>query len=206
MTPAEVLKAAWSAVNEADLPEELHEIAFREAVSMYMLTSAPAGAVAHHTERDSSPVNFDDVRQGQSVPVQAGGGTAPASDLLAKVARGTGVPWQAIETLVYFEDDDFHVDLPAIKLGSSNAERTRNIAAVLTIVRTFSLDEDETPVDLIREEAHRLKCYDPSNFTTHLKGLEGFAIRGSGETRRVVAKAGGLDGFPKLVESLVGEG
>lgn len=200
MNPAEVLKAAWAAVSEAELPRELHEVAFREAVRMYTFTTAPIGSVTPH---NSVNLHFDDANE-KETSAEHLDNEVPSSEFLDTVSRGTGVPWKSLEALIYVEDGEPRLDLPAIKLGGSTAERTRNIAAILTIARTFGLDENETSVELIREEAQRLKCYDRSNFNAHLKGLEGFAIRESGGTRKIVAKAGGLDEFPKLVEVLVG--
>jgi hypothetical protein len=97
------------------------------------------------------------------------------------------------------------VSIPGIKLGKNNAEKTRAIAQILTIVRGFGLDEAETSVEVVRAEAIRLKCYDSANFSSQLGKLSGFVITGSGTNRRIRSKAAGIQAFPGLVDSLLGE-
>src|SRR5690606_29374566 len=97
------------------------------------------------------------------------------------------------------------VSIPGIKLGKNNADKTRAIAQILTIVRGFGLDEDETSLELVRAEAQRLKCYDSANFSSQVKVLNGFLITGSGANRRIRAKSAGISAFPAFVDSLLAE-
>ncbi len=97
--------------------------------------------------------------------------------------------------------------MPGIKLGKNNADRTRAIAAIFTVVRSFGLDEDETSVELVRDEAQRLKCYDSANFSSQLKVLQsqGYVLKGSGSNRRIQVKGTGIAEFPNLVSKLSGD-
>ncbi|TFB90457.1 hypothetical protein E3O44_02255 [Cryobacterium algoricola] len=126
-------------------------------------------------------------------------------ELVQKVSNGTGATAAALSNLIYLDDGALRLNLPGIKLGKNNADRTRTIAAIFTIVRSFGLDEDDTSVELVREEAQRLKCYDSANFSSQLKALQGFVIKGTGNYRRIQAKGPGITDFPGLVAKLTGE-
>lgn len=207
MSTSSVLQEAWSAVEEADLPERIHEVAFREAVR---LIAPPAVALAQPARAgQTSPSGAAATASGG----QAGVGNSlnenaislSEDELVRKVSNGTGADADALGNLIYVDDGVLRLNLPGIKLGRNNADRTRTIAAVFTVVRSFGLDEDDTSVELVREEAQRLKCYDSANFSSQLKALQGFVIKGAGNNRRIQAKGPGISEFPNLVAKLTGE-
>ena len=115
------------------------------------------------------------------------------------------MPREKLDELVHLDAGVLRVSIPGIKLGKSNADKTRAIAQILSIVRGFGLDEDETSLELVRAEAQRLKCYDSANFSSQVKVLNGYLITGSGTNRRIRAKSAGIAAFPELVDSLLGE-
>ncbi|RSM61589.1 hypothetical protein DMB66_24515 [Actinoplanes sp. ATCC 53533] len=116
----------------------------------------------------------------------------------------TGVDREKLEQIVHLDGDVLKMSLPGIKLGKNNAEKTRAVAHILTIVRSFGMEESETSVDVVRTEVSRLKCYDSANFSSQLSKLSGFIITGSGSNRRIRAKAAGIAAFPALVDNLLG--
>lgn len=210
-TPAEVLKEAWSAVEDAGLPEKIQEAAFREAVRLI----APPAPVSVQSGREGKPGRGSG-GSGNAGSKGSGGSnsggegeenaiTMSEEDLVSKVAIGTGADAEHLENLIYLDDGVLHINLPGIKLGKNNADRTRTIAAIFTIMRSFGLDEDDTSVELVRDEAQRLKCYDSANFSSQLKALQGFVIKGSGVNRRIQAKGPGISEFPNLVSRLAGD-
>lgn len=213
MDTSEVLKKAWGAVEAADLPEKVHEVAFREAVRL----EAPAQqGVVQIPARAGKPGggsggSTTGSRSGGSSSKSSGGSasegdiTITEAELLAKVVKHTGADLDLLETLVHLDEGNLRVSLPGLKLGANNADRTRTIAHLFTIVRGFGLGEDGTPVELARNEAQRLKCYDSANFSSQLSKLQGFVITGTGTNRRIRAKAGGIQEFPNLVTKLAGE-
>jgi hypothetical protein len=167
MKTSEILRDAWKAVQDASLPDELHEVAFREAVRLL------------------SP---------QQPALEA---------VVAGAARSKG------KTVGHGDDsgkqDGPRLSLAGIKLGKSTADRARAVAQVLTIVRGFGVEEDATPIDIVRVECIRLKVYDQKNFITQLSRLDGYTIVGSGANRRLRAKGPAVAAFPALVDSLLGE-
>jgi nitrate reductase alpha subunit len=212
MSTSAVLKEAWSAVQEADLPEKIHEIAFKEAVRLIAppVSGAPAQQQGQAGKRGDGgkPSNVAGSSASMDSGDQAQGTiTMTEDDLVAKVATGTGVDAELLDNLIHVDQGVLHLNLPGIKLGNNNADRTRTIASIFTVVRSFGLDEDDTSVELVRDEAQRLKCYDPANFSSQLKVLQGqgYVIKGSGSNRRIQVKGPGIAEFPKLVGKLAGD-
>lgn len=213
MEISETLKKAWTAVEDAGLPDKIHEVAFREAVRLLVPTPVVAAAPPAAAPRTSGQTGKPGATGGSSTGGSGGGGTngdgSKITDdegaLLDKVEQHTGVSREKLGELVHLDDGVLKVSMPGIKLGKNNAEKTRAIAQILTIVRGFGLDEDETSLELVRAEAQRLKCYDSANFSSQVKVLSGYLITGSGTNRRIRAKAGGINAFPAFVDSLLGE-
>lgn len=213
MDTSEVLKKAWAAVEAAGLPEKIHDVAFREAVRL----EAPARqGVVEVPARAGKPGGGSG---GSSAGSRSGGSSSSSNNgntsegditmteaaLLAKVVEHTGADLGLLENLVHLDEGNLRVSLPGLKLGANNADRTRTIAHLFTIVRGFGLDEDGTSVELVRSEAQRLKCYDSANFSSQLSKLQGFVITGAGTNRRIRARSGGIQEFPNLVAKLAGE-
>lgn len=213
MEVSETLKKAWTAVEDAGLPDHLHEVAFREAVRLLvpvpMVVAAPVAAPRVSGQTGKSGATGGGAAVGGSGDGGSHGDgskiTEDEGTILDKVETHTGVPRARLEELVHLDDGVLKVSIPGIKLGKNNAEKTRAIAQILTIVRGFGLDEQETSVEFVRAEAQRLRCYDQANFSSQIKALNGYLITGSGTNRRIRAKSGGITAFPAFVDSLLGE-
>jgi hypothetical protein len=207
MEVSEVLKKAWTAVENASLPESIQLVAFREAVR---ILAPQTYSIAPQLSQTPPSRNVGGIGRGSRASTSAdeeggheGLGVSEA-EIYDRVAEHTGVDRSKIEQVVHVDGDALKVSIPGIKLGKNNAEKTRTIAQILTIVRGFGLDETDSPLDLVRAEANRLKCYDSPNFSSQLSKLSGFVITGSGTNRRIRAKAAGIAAFPGLVDSLLG--
>lgn len=212
MEVSETLKKAWTAVEVAGLPKNIQEVAFREAVRLLVpaqiVAAAPAAALSASGQAGKSGATGESNGSGANAGVSNGNEpkiTEPESAILDEVKQHTGVSREKLEELVHLDDGVLKVSLPGIKLGKNNADKTRAIAQILTIVRGFGLNENETSLELVRAEAQRLKCYDSANFSTQVKVLNGYLITGSGTNRRIRAKSGGINGFPAFVDSLLSE-
>jgi hypothetical protein len=206
MDVSETLKKACAAVEDADLPEKLHEAAFREAVRL--LVPAPVVIVpASGVQRVGKPGGTDG---GGAGGLSSGGWngdsgiTVSEDDIYDRVVAHTGVDRGELEQVVHLDDGALRVSIPGLRLGRNNAERARAVAQILTITRGFGIEEHETSLDVIRAECDRLRVYDQNNFSSHMKALTGFVITGSGANRRVRAKGPGIAAFPALVDKLLG--
>ena len=205
MEVSETLKKAWAAVEDAGLPERIHEVAFREAVRLLVPAPVIPAAVA------AAPQAGKPGGAGSGAGGSSGGGsngdigiTVSEDELYARVVTHTGVDRDRLEQVVHLDGDVLKVSIPGIRLGRNNAERARAVAQILTIARGFGLDESETSLEVIRAECDRLRVYDQNNFSSHMKALNGYVITGTGASRRVRAKSAGIQAFPALLESLLG--
>ncbi|MFD7510507.1 hypothetical protein ACFV5N_14395 [Streptomyces sp. NPDC059853] len=212
MEISETLRKAWTAVEDAGLPEKIQEVAFREAVRLLAPTQVVATAPTN-APRTSGQTGKPGATGGSPGSSANGGDsngagskiTEAESTILDKVEQHTGVSREKLEELVHLDNGVLKVSLPGIKLGKNNADKTRAIAQILTIVRGFGLDENETSLEVVRAEAQRLKCYDSANFSSQIKALNGYLITGSGTSRHIRAKSGAINGFPAFVDSLLDE-
>ncbi|WP_129787830.1 hypothetical protein [Promicromonospora panici] len=209
-----VLKEAWAAVEKADLPERVHEVAFREVIRII----APAAEAADPADSDNSNERkakpAAPARGGGNGSKSRGGGGKPSGqegdidvseeDLLTKVAEATATERAKLESLVHLDGAVLKMSLPGIKLGENNAEKTRVVAQMLSIVRGFGVDEDGTSVELVRAEVQRLKCYDQANFMKQLATLSpSFVLTGNGPNKQLRPKPAGIKAFPALVDRLL---
>lgn len=195
---SELLKRAWSAVEEAGVPEQVQPVAFREAVRL--LASGPS-----RDGTKTAPDISGGRRTAHPEPTSSSGEISVSEQTIYdRVSEHTGVDRAQLEQVVHLDDDGLRVSLPGLKLGSNNAERTRAVAQILSIARGFGLEEAETPLEIIRAECNRLKVYDSANFSSHVGKLPGYVVSGSGQNRRLRAKSQGIQNFPALVESLLG--
>ncbi len=200
MEVSEALKQAWDSVLAANLPENVRVVAFTEAIRLHAGTAAVAPLTA--VRRPPKPVGAS----GQTtVTVGDDDVTITEDEMYQKVVEQTGVDLALLERVVHLDDDGPRISIAGLKLGRSNSERARAVAKVITIVRGFGLDENETPLEVIRDECERLKVYDIANFSTHMKALDGFVINGTGSGRRLRPKGPGIAGFASLVEKIVGD-
>jgi hypothetical protein len=200
---SEVLQKAWTAVGEAGLPEQIQETAFREAIRMLIPGIGAAADLPRVRRIEGNGGSMVIGSDGNSS--NAGDGVTVSEDeMYAKVVAQTEVDQAKLEDLVHMDDDGPHVSIPGLKLGRSNADRTRAVAQILTIVRGFGLGESGTLLDVIRAECERLKVYDQTNFARQVRALDGYVITGAGPNRRLRAKGPGIAAFSNLVDSLPG--
>jgi hypothetical protein len=199
MGVAEVLKEAWSAVEDAGLPEHVQPAGFREAVRLLEPGGVAGAAAPRFTglrgDVGDSPADGESSGEEQLAVSE--------NEIYARVVEHTGADRERLEQVLHLDDGSVRVSLPGLRLGRNNAERTRAVAQILTIARGFGLEETETSLELIRRECVRLKVYDSANFSSHLGTLAGYIVSGAGQNRRLRAKSPGIQAFPALVDSLV---
>lgn len=191
---SEILRRAYGAVETAGIPEHLQAAAFREAVNLLSPEPTQPAPISPPTPTPASVT----AANGDSTPAVS------EEVMYARVAEHTGADAKRLERLVHMDEDGPRITLPGLRLGATNAEKTRVVAQVLTIFRGFGLGENDTPLEAIRNEVMRLKCYDSANFSAQLAKLDGFVITGSGQSRKIRAKSDGIGSFAALVERLVG--
>lgn len=200
---SETLRKAWAAVKEARLPEEIHEVAFREAVRL--MVSSPTSPGARHAGEPGGNGNWAAAggKPGESSNGE-GGITVTEEEIYDRVVAQADIERDKLEQLVDLDDGVLRISIPGLKLGKTNAERVRAVAQILTITRGFGIEEGETSLQVIRTECDRLHLYDQSNFSSDIRALSGYVITGTGTNRRLRAKGPGIAAFPELVDKVVG--
>lgn len=203
MEVSEVLKEAWAAVTDAELPEKIQEVAFREAVRL--LNPVPSAAVAVPRAGNANGKGGE-TAGGSGGKDSSGEGKINVSEdeMYANVVAQTGVNRDKLEQVVHLDDDGPRISLAGLKLGKNLSERARAAAQILTITRGFGIGENETSLEVIRAECERLKVYDSPNFSSQMRAITGYVINGTGQNRRLRAKSPGIAAFPGLVDSLLG--
>jgi hypothetical protein len=202
MAVSDTLKAAWEAVESAELPKEIQAVAFREAVRLLApdrsVPPAPVGTRHQSNVGANATTASGDNSTGDASP------GISEEEIYDRVAAHTGVDRDLLERLIHLDGDTVKISIPGLSLGRNNADRTRTVAQVLTVTRGFGFEEPGTLVDTIRSECERLKVYDQANFATQIKKVNGFVITGNGSARRLRARGAGIEAFAPLVNSLVG--
>ncbi|NJC22043.1 hypothetical protein BJ994_001119 [Arthrobacter pigmenti] len=195
---SDILKKAHAAVRESGVPDPLHEVAFREAVRLIAPSSGTGRRSTTGTEGVPSSI-------GAAGPAEARGSAFDVSEdaMYDRVVAQTDVNRDKLQLLVHLDEEGPRIDIAGLKLGRNNADRTRAVAQILTIVRGFGLDEDATELEVIRSECVRLKVYDSANFSAQVQKLTGFVLSGTGTSRRIRARGPGIQAFPGLVDNLV---
>jgi hypothetical protein len=156
METSDILKKAWAAVQDAGLPDKLHEVGFREAVRLES-PQQPAPAATAPSAAVPKP-GSGGTNGSASGPSKDDPDTAVTEKLMYdRVVEQTGVDRDKLERLVLLDEEGPRLAMAGIKLGKSTADRARAVAQVLTIVRGFGLEEDATSLDTIRNECMRLK-------------------------------------------------
>jgi hypothetical protein len=199
---SDTLKQAHEAVVESGVPEELHEVAFREAVRLITMSAAAPRRSSTGTARlwTQHVLSSAAAPADTSAPPVA---TVSEDEMYDRVVSQTDVDRDKLELLVHLDDDGPRIDMAGLKLGKNNAERTRAVAQILAIVRGFGLGEEATEVSIIRDECNRLKVYDSANFASQVGKIPGFVLSGSGSNRKIRPRGPGIQAFPALVDNLI---
>lgn len=182
-----VLIDALSIVDSANIPSDLRGTAFAKAVDLLIGKDTP------RIRRPSSELPAH----------HAGSSTSWMQEVAGAIDRDP----EELEQLFFAEDDEMPlVGINPTRLGSSAAERTRNVALLLAGVRQVGGIEHATTSELIRKECDRLGVFDTGNFGKTISGLKDwFNITGSGRSKVLRIKPGGRDAFRSLIGELLGD-
>lgn len=191
------LRAAAEAVEAAGVPEDLRLIAFQKALDVTL------GGGVTGTGEVTTPA------QTGTAPGASGnsgsGGAAPMAKLAAKLEIEAGVAEQVFD----IDEDGLHIKLSSSKLASSKKAATNEIARLVVAGRQAAgLDAEWTALEEVRSACEDRGKYDRTNFSKHVKEVDGdgFRIRGSKTKRELKAHGVGFETTGALVTRLVGQG
>lgn len=193
----EVLAAALQAVERANIPDDLREMAFAKAVDM--------AAVMHGAAPTPAPKLVP-----QQTAQQAENGSrvrADEDDRLGRLAGALDVSRDAIEHVYTEHDDELQLVVDPDTLGDTIKERAMNAALLLAAGRQLAgYDEAATPDTEIRKEIERIHLFDRSNYTAHMRAMSPwFNINGAGKSASFRMKPQGRSEAKKLAKELADE-
>ncbi|MFD3400999.1 hypothetical protein ACFWUU_10000 [Kribbella sp. NPDC058693] len=184
----EVLRTALRAVKDAQVPDDLKEIAFTKAID---ILSGAGEMVERSTDK-------------QDQEGDQGDGTATESDRLKKLADALSVPHERIEMIYVEHDGDLQVAADPGRLGNSTHKRAGAVGLLVAAGRQLGgWDEGPTSDNPIRAEIDRLGLYDNTNYSKHMKDLGAwFNINGIGRSATYKLKYPGREHLKTLAKEL----
>ena len=185
-----ILSEALDAVNKAQIPSNLQEVAFSRALDVLLAGTGPAPSTAGAASSGNSS------------------GTTSATDLtggMAEIAKAFQLDPEKIEDFFSEHDGELRVEVDTARLGSTTLDRAQGVALLLISGRQIGhYGEGVTSLNQVREECDRHGVYDSKNFASyHLKKLFPLlVVSGSGSNRSFRLKPSGREEAKKLLASL----
>ncbi len=197
MKVSDYINEAWEAVTAAGVPEELQELAFKEALTyLRQASTQPVDRLHPGLPHESSPR-----------PSEAGNDDEDAPDLnsfLDKLSLESGADREALEHLYNVEGNVIHLRPPARQLGSNKKEKCLRIATLLVPAYVSRTGEQRVPAQAVRNECKAKNCLD-QHFAANMNALRQITYGGSGNKRDFVLGGNWESFFRDAVEAVIGE-
>jgi hypothetical protein len=168
----EVLAQALRAVNEAEIPTELREIAFAKAIDLAAGPPAvrTAGAVGARKLQVQDELGDD-------------------ADGLQRIAGKLKLDREIVSHVYYLNPDgkSLEVVISPSRLPSKFGPAIKELALLVAAGRQAAgIDAEWTTADEVRKVCEHFKRYDASNFAAYIKQMEDvFSMRGTAHKREV---------------------
>lgn len=207
MELAESIKTAWAAVEDSGVPENMQELAFKEALRSLIGPSRPVAPAGRDVGADTGGGSGDGSWQSGYEPGDGDGtNTADEQAVIAAVSEHTGVPRERLEQVFHLDNGAVKVSVNHNALGKNSADKARATAQIITVVRKIGMGHNDTDFDIIRDECQRKHFYDGKNFASgHMPGIDGFVVKGEGRHKRLEARTSGISAFPGLIDKVLGD-
>jgi hypothetical protein len=185
----DVLVDALKAVEAAEIPSDLRNIAFEKAIEILTRQAPPhdresiGGAPRPHAQVDQ-----------------------PSKSLINKIASKLDIPSAAIVE-VYEDDgqDGLEIIVGLGKLDSSTAGATKQLALLVAGGRQLAEIEDWTSSDSIRDVCTHFGKYDASNFARVIKQMDNvFSFKGKAQQRQVKINRMGIERLKEQIRTFTG--
>jgi hypothetical protein len=187
MELTEALRRALSAVEEADVPDDLRDKAFEKAFD-WLTRESGGPAVSSNIQRDL------EVR-------------TPSIGPLRQLANKLGLDPAVIEDVFYEEDGEIGIGIAASRLDRSKSGGTRQLALLVAAARQGSGQEEWTSSPEIRRVCADYGRFDSANFATTIRSMGTvFSYRGKGHSLEIRLTRPGMEQASALVGELANEG
>lgn len=204
---AAVLKAAWSAVETASLPETLQVAAFNQAVALLTSSGSGGSSLGPKTRgrRGSKEARQPAVDSGQETGSEVA--VAPNEDAFFETfASESGVSEEKLRQVYFVKDGRPRIALTKSKLGSSEADRNRAVATLLAGMKWYVESKASVSIGEIRAAAEVIPYEVSRNLATHLDGVAGTIATGAKRDKAVRVQGARFDDvFAALIEKLTAQ-
>lgn len=192
----EVLKEVLAALDEANVPEDLREVAFAKAFDH----AAGASGAAWTTGSAS----------GASPPASAGGGGDQAvdrGDVFARIADKLAVTKEQAAHVFDIDEDGVHLTVPHAAFESKKRTAMQQVMRVVAAARQAIDLEEFTATKVLRAACEDRGVLDSGNFASALAAIDGDGVRvkGTGPSRAIKLNAKGYAVAGEIVKQLAGE-
>ncbi len=188
-SPREVLVEVLKDVEEADVPDDLREIAFSKTFDLR------AGTVAANSGAPSTP------------GTKTNEAPAVGDDPLAKIAARYSIDTATVAEVYAIDDGKLELIVPLSKLAKATATGTKEIALLIAGGRQAAGIEEWTSWEEIRDACVEFKKYDAGNFAKTMHEMDDvFNQRRQSERKYLVKLARpGWDRLGEAIRRLGGE-
>jgi hypothetical protein len=186
---ADVLAKAWKAVQDAQIPEPLQELALGRAIDLLAGNYVP-------------PQGAEPSRPTIQPPGQphAGTGTAGSAgpvgekELYRRMSEGTGVSVETLERLVHLDSGVPKILLKKSQLPSKTGTAQKAITLILTVATHYLTGDEDVDLRPIREECKQFTAL--ANFMANIEGIADITITGPrGGNKKVKVRKALLHSF-----------
>jgi hypothetical protein len=199
----ELLKDAWAAVQKAGVPEPLQGVALKEAIDYLRQATGDHNGQPlprPQSQRQSSRKRGSS-RKGKTRE-EPTGELPDEATFFSKLASESGLEEKVLRDVLQLKEGTVHVIPPTRMLGTSKAEQTRRVIALVAGSHAHGLDRSPVDAEAVRVETKRKKCFDTANFAAILKKLKGFS---PGSTRsEIMVGSKWIEEFKEAVEAAAG--
>jgi hypothetical protein len=185
---SDVLVNALQDVEKAKIPEDLREVAFKEAIRLRE-EGAPQSAS-----------NRAKLAQPHSTAKVSGGDGA-----LTKIATRFGVESGQVAEVFVERDGEVRLAVGTRALSTGKAPATKEIALLIAGARQACEVEEWTSVNVIRDWCKEYGRYDSANFGSAIASMEDlFQFSGKGQKREVKLRQPAWEDAGDIIRRMVG--
>ena len=195
------LKAAWSAVDSADLPEHIQATALTLAYSD--LAGRPP--IAPGESRENSAVGE---RSGEAGPNESGdnGGNSTNKEFLDLLARKADMSTNRLAQVLVLHEGEVELVPSERRLGPNSATRFRRVAELMVPALLVLSSASSVEASRIKQLGERYGARDQNrNFRKYVSDIRGYSFVGTGRNRAFTLTPGWEGTFAAAVSEILGE-
>lgn len=190
-TVSDLLKRAWAAVDGAEVPEHLHEVAYTAALEM--LTG------------DSSAADTTNGADGSQA--RRNGHSTPTGSVIDRMATELGVEASKVQRVFAEKNGAPELVVKSGKLPKSRSAAAYDISLLTLVARQACGLDDYTESKALREACRGYGKFDKNNFGKTMRSLDSFTVtKGSRQAQQRKLTKPGKETGSQLIEKYAAQG